>query len=161
MVFLLALLIPVGLVISLAAVGYGCSTLGRAGVRRTGRNAWLRCLAAFLGAGAAAVYTWGLVVVGFAVLDAEDGGTDSSPLRPCRVPGDPERAWNVDDYTVGYVPLRFVCVNEDGSSYIPGAVPGYVNPAAWGFGLAAAVCAVAATRGSQRHLRKGAAAQAR
>ncbi|CAG6398912.1 hypothetical protein NMG29_11295 [Streptomyces cocklensis] len=161
MVLLLALLIPAGLVAGFGLVGYGCSTLVRAGGRRSGRNVWLRCLAAFLGAVAAAAYAWGLVVVGFAVLDAEDGGTDSSPLRPCRAPGDPGRAWNVVDYTVGYVPLRFVCVNQDGSSYTPGTVPGYVNPAAQGFGLAAAACAVAATRRSQRGVPKGAAAQAR
>ncbi|WKX69382.1 hypothetical protein [Streptomyces sp. XD-27] len=104
MVFLLLLFIPAGLVASFAFVGYGFGTLGRVGIRRADREVRLRSLAALLGAAAAALYTWGLLHVAGAVLEAEDGGTGSSPLRPCRTPGGEERTLSVVDYTVDYMP---------------------------------------------------------
>lgn len=52
---------------------------------------------------------------------------------------------HVVDYTVSYVPLGFVCETTGGGGYDSGSVPGYVNPAALGFGLAG-VAAVAAGR---------------
>ncbi|WP_406270431.1 hypothetical protein OHT93_18665 [Streptomyces sp. NBC_00191] len=150
MVMLLLLFIPVGLVAAFAFVGYGFGSLGRAGHRRAGREVWLRSLAAILGAVAAALYTWGLLHVAGAVLDAEDGGADASPLRPCRTPGQWERALRVVDYTVDYVPLRFVCETKGGGSYAAESVPGYVNPAVLGSVLAAAACAGAAALESKR-----------
>lgn len=111
---------------------------------------WLRSLAAILGAVAAALYTWGLLHVAGAVIDAEDGGADSSPLRPCRTPGQWERALHVVDYTVDYVPLRFVCETKGGGSYAAESVPGYVNPGVLGSVLAAAGCAGAAALDSKR-----------
>jgi hypothetical protein len=150
MAYLLLLLIPAGLVVPFAFAGYGFGTLGRVGLRHADRQVWLRSLAALLGAGAAALYAWGLLGVGGAVLDAEDGGTDSAPLRPCRTPGQWERALHVVDYTVDYVPLRFVCVTKDGGSYAAEAVPGYVNPGVVGFALAGVVCAGTAAFASQR-----------
>jgi hypothetical protein len=149
MVFLLLLLIPAGLVVPFALAGYGFGTLGRVGLRRADRQVWLRSVAALLGAVAAALYTWGLLLVTGAVLDAEDGGTDSSPLRPCRTPGQWERALSVVDYTVDYVPLRFVCETKGGGTYSAESVPGYVNPAVLGFALAAAVCVGAAALESE------------
>ncbi|MGW1490559.1 hypothetical protein [Streptomyces sp. NPDC002402] len=150
MVMQLLLFIPVGLVAAFAFVGYGFGSLGRAGHRRAGREVWLRSLAAILGAVAAALYTWGLLHVAGAVLDAEDGGADSSPLRPCRTPGQWERALRVVDYTVDYVPLRFVCETKGGGSYAAESVPGYVNPAVLSSVLAAAACAGAAALESKR-----------
>ncbi|MFG2980690.1 hypothetical protein ACGFYQ_05445 [Streptomyces sp. NPDC048258] len=150
MALLLLLLVPAGLVAGLGLLGYGFVTLGRVGRRRTGDRVWHRGLAALLGAVAVAFYTWGLLHVAGAVVDAEDGGTDSSPLRPCRTPGQWERALTVVDYTVDYVPLRFVCETTGGGRYAAESVPGYVNPAVLGFALAAVVCAGAAALESER-----------
>lgn len=144
MTLLLLLLIPAGLVTTCALLGYGLSGLGRAGLRRTDRRAWLRSAAALLGAVAAGLYTWGLLLVAGAVLEAEDGGTDSAPLRPCRTPGEWERALTVIDYSVDYVPLRFVCETTGGGSYSAEVVPGHVNPTVLLVALAAAGCAVGA-----------------
>src|SRR5690349_7146638 len=109
MAYLLLLLIPAAPILGLWFAGYGVGSLGRTGVRRAQRQVWLRSGAALLGAAAAALYTPGLFAVALSVLDAEDGGTDSPPLRPCRTAGQPERALTVVDYTVSYVPLDFVC----------------------------------------------------
>lgn len=158
MALLLLLLIPAGLVTVAGAVGYSLSTLARAGVRRTGRAVWFRCAAWFLVAAAAAVYTFGLLAVALTVLDAEDGGADSSPLRPCRTPGQWQRALHVVDYTVDYVPLRFVCRTNDGEDYAADSVPGYVNPAALGLALAAAACGGVSAYASERRARTAPAA---
>ncbi|MBH1935584.1 hypothetical protein I5Q34_15110 [Streptomyces sp. AV19] len=144
-----------------AAVGllfYGLGALVRGGLRRADRRVWLRSLAALLGAGAAALYTWGLLFIAGAVVEAEDGGADSSPLRPCRTPGHWQRALRVVDYKVDYVPLRFVCKTEGGGSFDAESVPGYVNPAVLGFALAAAVSAGAAVYESERRAGKDLAA---
>ncbi|MYV98959.1 hypothetical protein GT354_11810 [Streptomyces sp. SID3343] len=96
------------------------------------------------GAAVIALYGWGMLFVSAAVLDAEDGGADSSPIRPCRTPGWEVR--DIVDYRVDYLPIRFVCETSDGESYATDAVPDYVNPAlsgltvvAVGFGVRAAV----------------------
>ncbi|WP_446038651.1 hypothetical protein [Streptomyces sp. SID1121] len=152
----LLLLIPVGLITAFGLAGYGFGGLGRVGVRGAGREMWLRCLGSLLGAGAVAVYTWGLLLLAGAVLEAEDGGTDSAPLRPCRTPGQWERALHVIDYDVDYVPLRFVCETTGGGSFAADAVPGYVNPVVVGFALGAVVCAgVAAVTGEMSQRRVG------
>ncbi|MFD3454190.1 hypothetical protein ACFWVC_18690 [Streptomyces sp. NPDC058691] len=148
------LLVPAGLVSVLALAGYGLGTLGRSGVRGAGREVRLRCGAALLGACAVAMYTWGLLHVAGAVIEAEDGGTDSAPLRPCRSPGPWERALHVVDYRVEYVPLGFVCETKDGGSYTAASVPDYVNPAAAAFALGAVVCAGAAAVASERRARE-------
>ncbi|MFF3460500.1 hypothetical protein ACFYXH_40730 [Streptomyces sp. NPDC002730] len=150
MALLLVLVIPAGLISFCTLVGYGLGTLGRVGLRRADRQRWLRSSAALLGAVAAALYTWGLLHVAGSVLDAEDGGTGSSPLRPCRTPGQWERALSVVDYTVDYLPLRFVCETKDGGTYAAESVPGYVNPAVLGFALATAVSLGAAAFESER-----------
>lgn len=157
MVFLL--LVPAGLLCVLALAGYGLGTLGRSGVRGAGRGVRLKCGAALLGACAAAMYTWGLMHVAGAVIEAEDGGTGSAPLRPCSSPGPDERALQVTGYRVEYVPLSFVCETKDGGSYAAASVPGYVNPAAVGFALGAVVCAGAAAVELERRAREAQAAQ--
>ncbi|XRQ09221.1 hypothetical protein ACN3XK_74270, partial [Actinomadura welshii] len=87
------------------------------------------------------MYTWGMAHLLPALLDAEDGGTDSSPLRPCRGDADAATVARVIDYKVGFVPLRFECRLTGGGSYVASVVPGYVNPAtgvlaaAWAAGL--------------------------
>ena len=106
----------------------GCSPAGR-----------LRAVALTVGAGAVAVYAWGLFCLGVAVLDAEDGGTDSSPVRPCREAG-AEAAANVAGYGVGLVPLGFECRLVGGGSYTTTSVPAYVNPGTAVLGLTGAVC---------------------
>jgi hypothetical protein len=153
MVFHLLLFIPAGLVA--AFVGYGSApsaeSASGAPIARCGSGA----SPPLLGDVAAALYPWGLLHVASAVVEAEDGGTNSSPLRPCRTPGHWERALSVVNYTVDYVPLRFVRETKDGRSYAAESVPGYVNPAVLCFALAAAVCAVAAVLESQRRAGKG------
>jgi len=158
MVLLLLLLIPAVPVLAAGLIGYGLGSLGRAGVRRADRLTWLRSTAALLGAAAAAVYTWGLLALAGATLDAEDHGVDSSPPRPCRTPGLFERAVHVVDYTVRYAPLRFVCRTSDGGSYVADAVPGYVNPAVLGLGAGAVACAGAGVVDGGRRVRLSAAA---
>ncbi|MEW1645662.1 hypothetical protein [Streptomyces sp. NPDC091219] len=110
----------------------------------------LRKLALAAGLAAFALYLWGLLHVLGALIQAEDGGAGSSPILPCRTtdgekdgPEDP-RAVHVVDYSVDFVPLRFVCETTGGGSYIAGAVPGYVNPAVFGLVLAGLGCWVAA-----------------
>lgn len=101
------------------------------------RRGWPRTLALLAGAAAVAVYAWGLLHVGYAVMQAEDGGTGSSPIEPCRAAG-PSLASQVDGYAVGFLPLRFECRLSTGGAYASSSVPGYVNPAAAGLALTAA-----------------------
>ncbi|MFJ5307678.1 hypothetical protein [Streptomyces sp. NPDC088350] len=105
----------------------------------------LRKLATAAGLAAFALYLWGLLLVVGAVLQAEDGGTDSSPLRPCRTNGwqYDKKVLSVTDYSVDFVPLRFVCETSGGGSYVADTVPGYLNPAVGGLTLAALGCWVA------------------
>lgn len=161
MALLLLLLLPAGPAAFLVLAGRGFGALTRADPGSAGREARLRGLAALLGAVAAALYTWGLLHVAGAVLGAEDGGAESSPLPPCRAPGQEkrvlpgDRAMRVIDYTVDYVPLRFVCQTTGGGSYASGSVPGYVNPAVLGFASAALLCAGATALGPERRPGKG------
>ncbi|MCH0538547.1 hypothetical protein I3F58_03020 [Streptomyces sp. MUM 203J] len=132
---------------ALALGGYGVGNLlwalGRTGA---GRSAGLRGAAGVLGGVAVGLYAWGLLHVGGAVLDAEDGGAWSSPLPPCRSAVPPERAAGVVDYGVGFAPLRFVCETRGGGGYDAEVVPGYVNGGTLAAGLAAGACAVGAGR---------------
>ncbi|HET6354119.1 hypothetical protein [Streptomyces sp.] len=61
-----------------------------------------------------------------------------------------ERALHGVDYTVDYLPLRFVCETNGGGSYAAESVPGYVNPAVLGSVPATAGCAGAAALESKR-----------
>ncbi|MFF0445701.1 hypothetical protein ACFYT4_04625 [Streptomyces sp. NPDC004609] len=152
MAFLLLLFIPAGLVVACTLLGHGLGNLGRFVFRRSAYEVLFRGLAALLGAVAVAVYTWGMLHVSSSVLSAEDGGTDSSPIPSCRTPGWKERteANGIIDYSVDYVPLRFVCETNDGGSYATDSVPGYVNPTVLVLALAATVCVGAATGGPER-----------
>lgn len=76
------LLVVIAAVTAFGLLGYGGRTLAD-----NGRAGLLRSLAAFCGAGACALYGWGLLYVGGAVLTAQDGGTDSAPPQSCRTPG--------------------------------------------------------------------------
>ncbi|MDW4905166.1 hypothetical protein RB628_07350 [Streptomyces sp. ADMS] len=121
------------------------------------RGALLRALAILSGALAVALYCWGLLQVLGAALEAEDGGTDSAPVRPCRTAGPQERGGaEVVDYSVGYVPLRFVCETRGGGSYATDSVPGYVNPGAFGFALAGGLLAVGAGYEAELRARRAA-----
>ncbi|WP_404956536.1 hypothetical protein [Streptomyces sp. 147326] len=88
------------------------------------------------------------------MVEAEDGGASSSPLLPCRTPGQEERASKVVGYTVDYVPLRFVRETTGGGRYAAESVPGYVNPAVAGFALAGVVCGAAPAPASGRRTGK-------
>ncbi|MFF0017067.1 hypothetical protein [Streptomyces sp. NPDC005374] len=110
----------------------------------------LRGIAVLAGTVAIAVYTWGLLHLAGAVLEAEDGGTNSAPIPPCR--GN-EQAVHVIDYSVSFLPLSFDCEMTDGGSYASGTIPAYVNPVALGLALTAAICAVSAAYVTELRLR--------
>jgi hypothetical protein len=97
------------------------------------------------------VYVWGLLHLAGAVLEAEDGGTDSAPIPPpCR--GN-DQVVHVIDYSVGYLPLSFDCEMTGGGSYTAEVIPSYVNPAAVGLALAAVGCAVSSAYVAELRLR--------
>ncbi|GIF64308.1 hypothetical protein Ais01nite_23430 [Asanoa ishikariensis] len=104
---------------------------------------FLKKLRVLAGVGAVAVYAWGLLHVGYAVMRAEDGGTGASPIEPCRAAG-PGLASQVDGYAVGFLPLRFECRLSGGGAFTAPSVPGYVNPAAAVLALTAAGSAIVA-----------------
>ncbi|MFK4104537.1 hypothetical protein ACI2L1_31570 [Streptomyces sp. NPDC019531] len=139
MFLLVPLLILVLVVTACGFLGYGGGRTADWLARRAQLPTALRGFAALAGAMAALVYTWGLLYVVGAILEAEDGGTSSSPIMPCRTDA---RAVHVVDYSVSFLPLSFVCETNDGGSYPADEVPGYVTPVAVGLALAAAGCAV-------------------
>ncbi|WP_406126436.1 hypothetical protein OHQ89_31820 [Streptomyces canus] len=112
----------------------------------------LRGFATLAGLVALVVYTWGLLHLAGAILEAEDGGTGSAPLPPCR--GN-EQAVHVVDYSVSYLPLSFDCEMQGGGSYPADVIPGYVNPVAVGSALAAVGCAIASAYVAELRLRAG------
>ncbi|RAN98090.1 hypothetical protein GAR05_03223 [Micromonospora saelicesensis] len=113
------------------------------------RSGWLRAAALLAGAGAVAMYAWGLLHLGYAVMRAEDGGAGSFPIEPCREGGS-QLASQVDGYGVSYVPLRFECHLSGGGTYVTSSVPGYVNPVTSVLGLITASCGVLAAATTQR-----------
>ncbi|KNB50328.1 hypothetical protein AC230_24745 [Streptomyces caatingaensis] len=90
-------------------------------------------MALLLGAALLGVYAWGLINVLGVKMDSADGGTDSTPPRPCR-PGHRHEVENVTGYSITYLPLRVECQREEGPSYSI-AVPEYVNPALLGLSV--------------------------
>ncbi|MFF3405790.1 hypothetical protein ACFYW8_06145 [Streptomyces sp. NPDC002742] len=159
------LFVVIAVVTAFGLAGYGCSALARHGVRRGGPVPVLRALGALAGAVAAGLYAWGLLIIVGALMTAEDGGTNSAPPQSCRTSGWWERqkeGIGIVDYSVSYVPLRFVCETSDGGRYDNGDVPGYVNPAALGFALAGTGFVISAgyaaelrTRGQARRAEPG------
>ncbi|MCL8012728.1 hypothetical protein [Streptomyces sp. AS02] len=156
MLLLLLLFVVVVVIVAVALCGYGGGTLAAHGIRRASAPVRLRGLAALAGAGACALYAWGLLAVCGAVLSAEDGGADSSPPQSCRTQGWWERhqqGIEIVGHTVSYVPLGFVCETSDGGSYDTGDVPGYVNPGVVALALTAAGCAIGAGYASELRAR--------
>ncbi|MCG5445676.1 hypothetical protein NIE79_004134 [Micromonospora sp. NIE79] len=135
-----------GLLLAALAGAVIATVLTVRGFRASGR---LRTAALLVGAGAVALYAWGLLNVGYAVLQAEDGGAGSAPAGPCREAG-PQVASLVVGYDVSFLPLRFECRLTGGGAYVTSAVPGYVNQGTAGLGLVAATCAVLATTTARR-----------
>ncbi|MEU8155844.1 hypothetical protein AB0B94_19465 [Micromonospora sp. NPDC048986] len=121
----------------------------RAMFRKSERSGRLRTAALLLGAGAVAVYAWGLLHLGYAVMQAEDGGAGSAPVGPCRQAG-PQVASLVVGYDVSLLPLHFECRLSGGGAYVTSSVPGYVTPATVGLGLVAATCGVLARSTARR-----------
>lgn len=161
---LLLLFVVIAVIVAVALCGYGGGTLAEHGIRRASAPVRLRGLAALAGAGAFALYAWGLLVVCGAAMAAQDGGADSSPARSCRTQGWSERhrqGIEIVGHHVSYVPLGFVCETSDGGSHDNGDVPGYVNPGVAGLALGAAGCAIGAGYASELRARaesrKGAA----
>lgn len=156
---LMLLFVVIAVVVAFRLCGYGCGLLADRAVRRSGLPVVLRGLAALCGSVAVAVYAWGLLYVAGAFMTAEDGGTDSAPVQSCRTPGWWERhqqGVEITDYTVGFIPLGFVCETSDGGSYDNGDVPGYVNPAVLGFALTAVGCAIGSGYVAELRARAGA-----
>ncbi|MFI9122539.1 hypothetical protein ACIGW0_24660 [Streptomyces bikiniensis] len=123
--------------------GYGFGRLGQVGVRRADRQTRLKCAAALTGAAAAAVYGWGLLNLGLAVLVTEDSGADAFPVQPCRT-ADAPRAADVVGHRVEYLPPRYVCLRQGGGSYTTDDVPAFVGPGALGLAAAAGICVLLA-----------------
>jgi hypothetical protein len=119
-------------------------------VRRRTRAGRLRAAALLALGPAVGVYAWGMAHAGMAALEAADGGTDSSPLIPCRGEADAATVARVIDYRVRFVPLRFECRLAGGGGYVTSAVPGYVNPVAGTLGLAAVAGFIAAAPPGRR-----------
>ncbi|MGW6906516.1 hypothetical protein [Streptomyces sp. NPDC054940] len=156
MFLLLLLFLVVTSIVAVGLCGYGGSTLAEHGIRRSSVPVRLRGFAALAGAGACALYAWGLLAVCGAVLTAEDGGADSSPPQSCRTQGWWERhqqGIEIVGHSVSYVPLGFVCETSDGGSYDNGDVPGYVNPGVVGLALTGAGCAIGAGYASELRAR--------
>ncbi|MFC8226337.1 hypothetical protein [Streptomyces sp. NPDC057287] len=148
MLFLLLLLaVLAGAVLAVLLLVRGLRAVVRSG-DRSGPS-WARAAALLTGAAALALYVWGMAHVEIAVLDAEDGGTDSAPIGPCREDG-PESAERVDGYDVGWIPLRFDCHLTGGGTYTTSTVPGYVNPATALLALTAAVSGIFAVGAAER-----------
>ncbi|WP_328923316.1 hypothetical protein OG429_00695 [Streptomyces sp. NBC_00190] len=140
MAFFLLLLVPAGLIFPFVFAGRAVGALARAGgPRLADSHVWLRTAGFAQAAIALGVYAWGLLHVTGAVMSAEDGGTNSIPIPPCRTPGWEQRAEGITGYRVEYIPLRFVCETDDIGDYTV-SVPGYVNPVFFFLGLGAAVC---------------------
>ncbi|MFF4052105.1 hypothetical protein ACFYZ5_36245 [Streptomyces chartreusis] len=147
MFLLILLFVLIAVITAIGLAGHGIRTLADRRERRTGVPGTLRGIAALAGAGAFALYAWGLLAVCGAVMVAEDGGTDSAPPQSCRTPGwweRHERGIEITDHKVTYMPLGFVCETSDGGSYDTGDVPGYVNPGVPALALTAAGCAIGA-----------------
>ncbi|RAO09722.1 hypothetical protein ONO23_01237 [Micromonospora noduli] len=121
----------------------------RAMLRNSERSGRVRTAALLVGAGAVALYAWGLLHLGYAVMQAEDGGAGSAPVGPCRQAG-PQVASRVVDYDISFLPLHFECRLSGGGTYVTSSVPGYVNPGTAGLGLVAATCGVLATTTARR-----------
>jgi hypothetical protein len=160
-VLLLLVAIAVGTAVVL---GRNADTFGRrpypaarpAAPGRPGAGAPWRAVAGVAGAGAVLLYAWGALCVGFAVMEAEDGGTGSSPMRPCRTGVSQELSERVIDYDASLLPLRFRCETTDGGGYDSADIPGYANPGAAVLALTAVAGVVAARRAAGRQARAAA-----
>ncbi|MGY0023897.1 hypothetical protein [Streptomyces sp. cg35] len=145
------LVLIVALIAACSFLGFGVSTLGRADRRAAG---W----AGLAAAAACALYAWGALHVAGAVMDAEDGGTGSAPLRPCRS-GPQVADPGYLGYHVDFVPLRFVCETKGGGEYVADTVPPYVNPALLGLAAVTVCLGAGATVAYERGERRRAAAR--
>ncbi|MFG2295861.1 hypothetical protein [Streptomyces sp. NPDC048603] len=140
MAYFLLLLVPACLILPFVLAVRAVRVLALAGgPGRADSRAWLRTAGLAQAAIAVGAYGWGLLHVTGAVVSAEDGGTNSLPLQPCRTPGWEYRGEAIAGYRVEYLPLRFVCEAEDIGDY-PTSVPGYVNPVFFALGFGAVVC---------------------
>lgn len=117
--------------------------------RRTARGVHLmRWCAAMAAVAAVGIYVMGLGAVQFATNEAESGA-NSSPAPACRAtaPGNVE---DLSGHRPSYLPLRFDCVLDDGTTYPSSSSYGWLNVLTIGFG-ASAVVLVAAGRLAAEH----------
>ncbi|MDT0610654.1 hypothetical protein [Streptomyces lancefieldiae] len=154
MFFVLLPAVLVAVVSAVALAGHGGSVLAARPARGPGAGTPLHALAAFAGAAALTAYAWGLLHVTGAVMES-NGGADSAPAPPCRMPGHEDRARHVVDQSVSFLPPGFVCETSDGDGYTTDDVPGYVNPAVAVLALTGAGSAIAAGYATERRARAG------
>ncbi|MDG9723088.1 MULTISPECIES: hypothetical protein [unclassified Streptomyces] len=76
----------------------------------------MRRAAGTAAAAAAAVYSLGFTAVLVSASEA-DGGANSSPTSACRESLSPEPGSELSHHRHSYLPLRFDCVLEDGTTY--------------------------------------------
>ncbi|MGH4029313.1 hypothetical protein ACQB60_10305 [Actinomycetota bacterium Odt1-20B] len=130
----LILIILAALVVVPTLAVYGFSTLARQGIRHSGMRVVLRGFAALAAGAAAAVYAWGVVQLAVMV--------GPEQRNACYDAVGATRAASIDHYEGSYIPLRLDCHVPGEGTYSADVIPGYVNPGALGFVLAAAVLAV-------------------
>jgi hypothetical protein len=116
-------LVPLCLILVIWGVGGVVEGLAR-------RRRVVLSLALAAGAFGVGMYLLGALGTALSMNDA-DHGTDSSPAPACRDAG----RGTVAEHRAGFLPLRFDCVLEDGTTFSVG-VPRWYTPVA--FGLAAA-----------------------
>ncbi|MFG2023859.1 hypothetical protein [Streptomyces sp. NPDC048825] len=127
-------IVLLGLAVAGALAVYGCTTLARHGVRRSGPAVLLRGCAALAGCAAAALYVWGAVH-----LIRDETMTDQA----CKDAVPSAQAASIDGYSVSYVPLQLDCHVKGAGTYAA-AVPDYVNPGVVALALLAAVLGISA-----------------
>ncbi|QNE16843.1 hypothetical protein F1D05_01670 [Kribbella qitaiheensis] len=137
MVFLVGLVV---FLVSLLVASWGLVSTLVALIRRrpAGRAARvLRGLALLTGALAVGGYAFGVVVIG-AQQSESSHGTDSSPSPACRLSAPtPSSISHVTGYDAGYLPLRFDCKLDDGTTYSAGVVSPWLTPAMLALGATA------------------------
>jgi hypothetical protein len=122
------------LVLACLVVGvWGLAKAAAGAVKR--RRAWVvRGLALLCGAFGVGAYAWGAMLVGLTDAEASEGA-GSSPAVVCQ---EANRGW-LTGHRVGYLPLRFDCVLEDGTTFSAGVVSEWLTPAAFALTAVAGV----------------------
>ncbi|GAB7110391.1 hypothetical protein JCM4814A_87060 [Streptomyces phaeofaciens JCM 4814] len=111
--------------------------------RRPGRARQLRWFAAMTAAGALGLYLMAAGAVAYNVHDTRSGA-DSSPAHACRDGFPRDTVEHLVGHRASYVPPRFDCVRDDGTTYPSSGTYAWWNLLTVGFAVVAAGLAAAA-----------------